>query len=118
MHVHKNTLSIYIHTLARTHMHACTHEATHAHTHTRPPPPPPHTHTPQVHYKEAPPPSAAVSGSSNSSNSSSCCSSGGVASIVMIHGFGGGVNSWRHIMDPLARQVGCVTECHSKCVGL
>ncbi|KAK1259202.1 hypothetical protein QJS04_geneDACA005576 [Acorus gramineus] len=27
--------------------------------------------------------------------------------IVLIHGFGGGVFSWRHVMGELARQVGC-----------
>ncbi|KAJ4830518.1 hypothetical protein Tsubulata_041130 [Turnera subulata] len=27
--------------------------------------------------------------------------------IVLVHGFGGGVFSWRHVMGPLARQVGC-----------
>ncbi|KAE8705115.1 Alpha/beta-hydrolase domain-containing protein isoform 2 [Hibiscus syriacus] len=27
--------------------------------------------------------------------------------IVLVHGFGGGVFSWRHVMDVLARQVGC-----------
>ncbi|XP_068652198.1 uncharacterized protein [Aristolochia californica] len=27
--------------------------------------------------------------------------------IVLIHGFGGGVFSWRHVMGPLARRVGC-----------
>eukprot|EP00249_Psilotum_nudum_P017785 c26490_g1_i2 orf=663-2615(-) len=28
--------------------------------------------------------------------------------IVLIHGFGGGVFSWRHVMQPLAVQVGCM----------
>ncbi|KAL8117299.1 hypothetical protein AgCh_015272 [Apium graveolens] len=27
--------------------------------------------------------------------------------IVLVHGFGGGIFSWRHVMDVLARQVGC-----------
>ncbi|KAL4194818.1 hypothetical protein AMTRI_Chr05g70360 [Amborella trichopoda] len=27
--------------------------------------------------------------------------------VVLVHGFGGGVFSWRHVMDPLAKQVGC-----------
>ncbi|KAK8664206.1 hypothetical protein V6N13_084004 [Hibiscus sabdariffa] len=27
--------------------------------------------------------------------------------IVLVHGFGGGVFSWRHVMEVLARQVGC-----------
>lgn len=27
--------------------------------------------------------------------------------IVLVHGFGGGVFSWRHVMGELARQVGC-----------
>jgi len=27
--------------------------------------------------------------------------------IVLVHGFGGGVFSWRHIMAPLARETGC-----------
>ncbi|KAM7253780.1 hypothetical protein ACFE04_031462 [Oxalis oulophora] len=32
---------------------------------------------------------------------------GGEFGIVLVHGFGGGVFSWRHIMGVLARQVGC-----------
>ncbi|KAJ0985642.1 hypothetical protein J5N97_003998 [Dioscorea zingiberensis] len=28
--------------------------------------------------------------------------------VVLIHGFGGGVFSWRHVMDVLARQIGCM----------
>lgn len=32
---------------------------------------------------------------------------GGFDGIILIHGFGGGVFSWRHIMNPLARQTGC-----------
>lgn len=31
----------------------------------------------------------------------------GLDGIILIHGFGGGVFSWRHIMSPLARQTGC-----------
>ncbi|WCJ40635.1 alpha/beta-Hydrolases superfamily protein [Euphorbia peplus] len=31
----------------------------------------------------------------------------GQTGIVLVHGFGGGVFSWRHVMGPLARQVGC-----------
>ena len=27
--------------------------------------------------------------------------------IVLVHGFGGGVFSWRHVMGVLARQIGC-----------
>jgi pimeloyl-ACP methyl ester carboxylesterase len=27
--------------------------------------------------------------------------------VVLVHGFGGGVFSWRHVMGVLARQVGC-----------
>ncbi|KAH7686614.1 Prolyl aminopeptidase protein [Dioscorea alata] len=27
--------------------------------------------------------------------------------VILIHGFGGGVFSWRHVMDVLARQIGC-----------
>ena len=27
--------------------------------------------------------------------------------IVLVHGFGGGIFSWRHVMGVLARQVGC-----------
>ncbi|KAH7652120.1 Prolyl aminopeptidase protein [Dioscorea alata] len=27
--------------------------------------------------------------------------------VILIHGFGGGVFSWRHLMDVLARQIGC-----------
>ncbi|KAH7547353.1 uncharacterized protein LOC107409343 [Ziziphus jujuba] len=32
---------------------------------------------------------------------------GGQFGIVLVHGFGGGVFSWRHVMGVLARQVGC-----------
>uniref|UniRef100_A0A0D6R4X3 AB hydrolase-1 domain-containing protein n=1 Tax=Araucaria cunninghamii TaxID=56994 RepID=A0A0D6R4X3_ARACU len=31
----------------------------------------------------------------------------GLDGIVLIHGFGGGVFSWRHVMNPLARVTGC-----------
>eukprot|EP01018_Ginkgo_biloba_P016281 Gb_19642 [translate_table: standard] len=31
----------------------------------------------------------------------------GFDGIILIHGFGGGVFSWRHVMSPLARQTGC-----------
>jgi pimeloyl-ACP methyl ester carboxylesterase len=31
----------------------------------------------------------------------------GVFGIVLVHGFGGGIFSWRHVMGVLARQVGC-----------
>ena len=31
----------------------------------------------------------------------------GQVGIVLIHGFGGGVFSWRHVMTPLARQSNC-----------
>ena len=31
----------------------------------------------------------------------------GQTGIVLVHGFGGGVFSWRHVMGTLARQVGC-----------
>ncbi|KAH9311074.1 hypothetical protein KI387_026109, partial [Taxus chinensis] len=31
----------------------------------------------------------------------------GCDGIILIHGFGGGVFSWRHVMAPLARQTGC-----------
>eukprot|EP01018_Ginkgo_biloba_P021043 Gb_13616 [translate_table: standard] len=31
----------------------------------------------------------------------------GLDGIIMIHGFGGGVFSWRHVMSPLARHTGC-----------
>jgi len=27
--------------------------------------------------------------------------------VVFIHGFGGGVFSWRHVMGSVAREVGC-----------
>ncbi|PKA49045.1 hypothetical protein AXF42_Ash010729 [Apostasia shenzhenica] len=33
-----------------------------------------------------------------------CCKVG----VVLVHGFGGGVFSWRHIMGALARQIGCM----------
>ncbi|KAF9689924.1 hypothetical protein SADUNF_Sadunf01G0142800 [Salix dunnii] len=32
----------------------------------------------------------------------------GQLGIVLVHGFGGGVFSWRHVMGVLSRQVGCV----------
>ncbi|CAH8353845.1 unnamed protein product [Eruca vesicaria subsp. sativa] len=28
--------------------------------------------------------------------------------VVLVHGFGGGVFSWRHVMSPLANELGCV----------
>lgn len=31
----------------------------------------------------------------------------GQCGVVLVHGFGGGVFSWRHVMGTLARQVGC-----------
>jgi pimeloyl-ACP methyl ester carboxylesterase len=31
----------------------------------------------------------------------------GQLGIVLVHGFGGGVFSWRHVMGVLSRQVGC-----------
>ncbi|XP_031488302.1 uncharacterized protein LOC116256177 [Nymphaea colorata] len=34
----------------------------------------------------------------------------GVCGIVLVHGFGGGVFSWRHVMGPLARQTKCVVS--------
>ncbi|XP_023004191.1 uncharacterized protein LOC111497593 [Cucurbita maxima] len=43
---------------------------------------------------------------------SKCCLDGNLESngqfgIVLVHGFGGGVFSWRHVMGVLARQTGC-----------
>ncbi|XP_078432325.1 uncharacterized protein LOC144703905 [Wolffia australiana] len=32
---------------------------------------------------------------------------GGKLGVVLVHGFGGGVFSWRHVMGPLSRQIGC-----------
>uniref|UniRef100_A0A0C9S4B7 TSA: Wollemia nobilis Ref_Wollemi_Transcript_25419_2929 transcribed RNA sequence n=1 Tax=Wollemia nobilis TaxID=56998 RepID=A0A0C9S4B7_9CONI len=32
----------------------------------------------------------------------------GSDAVILIHGFGGGVFSWRHVMTPLARQTGCL----------
>lgn len=32
---------------------------------------------------------------------------GGKFGVVLVHGFGGGVFSWRHVMGALARQIGC-----------
>lgn len=31
----------------------------------------------------------------------------GLDGIILIHGFGGGVFSWRHVMTTLARHTGC-----------
>lgn len=33
--------------------------------------------------------------------------SGGRFGVVLVHGFGGGVFSWRHVMSPLAHELGC-----------
>ncbi|KAF5832211.1 Alpha/Beta hydrolase protein [Dunaliella salina] len=68
----------------------------------------------RVHYKEALPlnhhQGAAGRGSSGSigscSSGSSCAERGGSSGIVLIHGFGGGVVSWRHLLEPLARHTG------------
>ncbi|KAL0865121.1 hypothetical protein Bca101_044239 [Brassica carinata] len=35
-------------------------------------------------------------------------SESGQFGVVLVHGFGGGVFSWRHVMGPLAHELGCV----------
>ncbi|OVA00523.1 SOUL heme-binding protein [Macleaya cordata] len=43
----------------------------------------------------------------NSTSSMGDLEENGKLGIVLVHGFGGGVFSWRHVMGVLARQVGC-----------
>lgn len=43
----------------------------------------------------------------NSGNLNKDMEGSGQFGIVLVHGFGGGVFSWRHVMGTLARQVGC-----------
>lgn len=43
----------------------------------------------------------------NSGNPKNDMEGSGQFGIVLVHGFGGGVFSWRHVMGMLARQVGC-----------
>jgi len=62
----------------------------------------------RVHYKEALPPTThhqGVSGGNTGSIGGSCAERGS-SGIVLIHGFGGGVVSWRHVLEPLARHTG------------
>lgn len=43
----------------------------------------------------------------NSGNLNKDMEGSGQFGIVLVHGFGGGVFSWRHVMGTLAREVGC-----------
>ncbi|KAK0595545.1 hypothetical protein LWI29_007699 [Acer saccharum] len=43
----------------------------------------------------------------NSGNLEQDVEANGQFGIVLVHGFGGGVFSWRHVMGALARQIGC-----------
>uniref|UniRef100_A0A1D1XEA1 Epoxide hydrolase 2 n=1 Tax=Anthurium amnicola TaxID=1678845 RepID=A0A1D1XEA1_9ARAE len=43
----------------------------------------------------------------NSPSSETDIELGGKFGVVLVHGFGGGVFSWRHVMGVLARQIGC-----------
>lgn len=40
--------------------------------------------------------------------------SNGQFGIVLVHGFGGGVFSWRHVMGVLARQTGCKVAAYDR----
>jgi pimeloyl-ACP methyl ester carboxylesterase len=42
-----------------------------------------------------------------SSNGNGDCSNARTTGVVFLHGFGGGVFSWRHVMSTVAREVGC-----------
>lgn len=42
-----------------------------------------------------------------SSNGKGVCSNARTTGVVFLHGFGGGVFSWRHVMSTVAREVGC-----------
>lgn len=52
----------------------------------------------KVHYKEVHPPVGMVHADGSSGD--------GIA-VVLVHGFGGGVFAWRHVMEPLAMQCQC-----------
>lgn len=52
----------------------------------------------KVHYKEVHPPVGMVHADG---------SGGGETAVVLVHGFGGGAFSWRHVMEPLAMQCQC-----------
>lgn len=41
------------------------------------------------------------------SNGNGDCSNARTTGVVLLHGFGGGVFSWRHVMSTVAREVGC-----------
>lgn len=56
----------------------------------------------KVHYKEVAPPTVPTAGGP-AFGDGNCATTG----IVLVHGFGGGVFSWRHIMEALAMQCQC-----------
>ncbi|GLI60602.1 hypothetical protein VaNZ11_002775 [Volvox africanus] len=56
----------------------------------------------KVHYKEVAPPAAATTAAASFGGPD-----GATTGIVLVHGFGGGVFSWRHIMEALAMQCHC-----------
>lgn len=53
----------------------------------------------RVHYKEALPPPSCLPGT----HAATAAATG----VVLVHGFGGGVFAWRHVMEPLAMQLQC-----------
>ncbi|EFJ45044.1 hypothetical protein VOLCADRAFT_118552, partial [Volvox carteri f. nagariensis] len=57
----------------------------------------------KVHYKEVAPPSTAATIAASPFGGPD----GATTGIVLVHGFGGGVFSWRHIMEALAMQCHC-----------
>ncbi|GLC59570.1 hypothetical protein PLESTB_001501500 [Pleodorina starrii] len=67
----------------------------------------------KVHYKEVAPPAAAAAAASSGGGGGGaaspfyCGPDGATTGIVLVHGFGGGVFSWRHIMEALAMQCHC-----------
>lgn len=52
----------------------------------------------KVHYKEVLPPVGMMHGHGQGGSS---------VAVVLVHGFGGGVFAWRHVMEPLAMQCQC-----------
>mmetsp|Transcript_18106 Transcript_18106/g.38963 ORF Transcript_18106/g.38963 Transcript_18106/m.38963 type:complete len:770 (+) Transcript_18106:366-2675(+) len=60
----------------------------------------------KVHYKEVIPSTLSYGGAASSATSSSRIPPESVG-IVLVHGFGGGVFAWRHVMEPLSMQCQC-----------
>ncbi|GFR39649.1 hypothetical protein Agub_g115 [Astrephomene gubernaculifera] len=57
----------------------------------------------KIHYKEVAPPATSSSAGSTALGGPDSASTG----IVLVHGFGGGVFAWRHVMETLAMQCHC-----------